>query len=88
MTKVGKWLILVGLIMLGYVALRFVPFLSVRSVVPMTFNEADLNKDGTVSLGEAEYIADSGKRDVIQEGRHCTEYFAYKDGLPLKIVCP
>lgn len=54
----------------------------------MTFAEADLNKNGAVSLGEAEYIADSGTRQVVQDERNCTEYFAYKDGLPLKIVCP
>ena len=50
----------------------------------MTFDEADLDKDGSVSLTEASYIASSGKRTVGL----CTEYFAYKDGLALKTVCP
>jgi hypothetical protein len=54
----------------------------------MTYDEADLNKDGAVSFSEAEYIASSGTREVMQDGRPCTEYFAYKDGLPLKIICP
>ena len=88
MTKASKLLILLGLITLGYVAVRCGPFLWARSQVPMTFDEADFNKDGTVSLGEAEYIASSGTREVIQDGRTCTEFFAYKDGLTLKIVCP
>jgi hypothetical protein len=47
-----------------------------------------LNKHGTVSLMEADYIANSGTRELIQDGRRCTEFFAYKDGLPLTIVCP
>lgn len=79
---------LLGLIALGYLAVKFGPFLWARSRVPITYAEADFNKDGTVSLTEAEYIASSGTRDVIQEGRPCTEFFAYKDGLPLKIICP
>jgi len=37
-----------------------------------------------VSLTEASYIASSGTRSV----GNCTEYFAYKDGLRLKRVCP
>ena len=88
MTNARKWLMLVSLVALGFVALRFGPFLWARSRVPLTFDEADLNKDGTVSLSEAEYIANSGTREVVQDGRNCTEFFAYKDGLPLKIICP
>ena len=79
---------LLGGALLALVALRFGPFLWARSQVPMTFDEADLDKDGTVSLTEAGYIASSGTREVVRDGRRCTEFFAYKDGLPLKVVCP
>jgi hypothetical protein len=71
-------------VVLGGVGYRWGPYLWARSQVPMTFEEADLDKDGWVSLTEASYIASSGTRAV---GR-CTQYFAYKDGLELKTVCP
>lgn len=41
-----------------------------------------------MSLTEADYIANSATRAVIRDGRRCTEFFAYKDGLPIKVVCP
>lgn len=55
---------------------------------PMTFAEIDINHNGSVSFVEADYNCNCGNRQVVQEGRQCTEYFAYKDGLPLKVVCP
>lgn len=71
-------------VVLGGVVWRWGPYFWARSQVPMTFEEADLDKDGWVSLTEASYIASSGTRAI---GR-CAEYFAYKDGLKLKTVCP
>src|SRR4051812_45472599 len=44
----------------GGPAWRWGPYLWARSHVPMTFDEADLDKDGSVSLTEASYIASSG----------------------------
>ena len=54
----------------------------------MSFEETDLDHDGHVSWSEAEYVCDFGQRQVISNGKQCTEYFAYKDGLTLKVVCP
>jgi hypothetical protein len=56
--------------------------------VPMSFAEVDLNHNGRVSFDEADYVCSCGSRQVTLEGKQCTEYFAYKDGLPLKTVCP
>jgi hypothetical protein len=75
---------IVLLVVLGGVTWRWGPYLWARSQVPITVEEADLDKDGWVSLTEASYIASSGTRAI---GR-CTEYFAYKDRLKLKTVCP
>ena len=47
----------------------------------------DLDKNGFVSPSEADYISSSGQRVVIINGSACIEYFAYKDGLSVKIVC-
>lgn len=55
---------------------------------PLTLDELDLNRNGEVTFSEASYAASFGKRAIQVEGKQCTEYFAYKDGLPLKVVCP
>ena len=55
---------------------------------PITVADADVDKDGHVSFLEADYACEGGVRAVVQEGRQCTEYFDYKDGLPVKVTCP
>ncbi|MEC9406498.1 MAG: hypothetical protein VX549_04425 [Pseudomonadota bacterium] len=52
------------------------------------WTEMDWNSDGTTSLSELLQSADVGKRTIQQDGRECVEYFAFKDGLPTKVVCP
>ncbi len=54
---------------------------------PLTYREMDFDHDGLVSYSEADYASSFGMRMYVEHGRHCTEYFAYKDGLPLKTVC-
>jgi hypothetical protein len=56
-------------------------------MAPMPYRELDLNHDGQVSFGEVNYAASFGERAIQVNGQQCTEYFAYKDGLPLKVVC-
>ena len=55
---------------------------------PLPYAELDLNHDGSVSFSEAEYAASYGERTIAVGNLQCTEYFAYKDGLPLKVICP
>jgi hypothetical protein len=57
-------------------------------ISPLTYAELDLNGDGRVSFSEADYAASFGERVVEVKEQKCTEYFAYKDGLALKVVCP
>lgn len=54
---------------------------------PLAYDEMDFNHDGKVTHGEAGYASSFGTRVVAHQGRHCTEYFARKDGLPLRTVC-
>lgn len=54
---------------------------------PFSWKEADINKDGFVSPGEAGYVAYYGNRQKVENGKNCIEYFALKDGLPIKQVC-
>jgi len=52
-----------------------------------TYEEMDLNKDGVVSFSEADYVSSSKERAIFVNGQKCIEFFALKDGLPLKVVC-
>ncbi|TCK08655.1 hypothetical protein CLV83_0747 [Marinobacterium mangrovicola] len=52
-----------------------------------TWDDMDLNGDGMVTFTEAEYVGSSGVREIVVDGKKCFEYFAYKDGLPIKTVC-
>jgi hypothetical protein len=54
---------------------------------PLTYREMDFDHDGQVSYSEAGYASSFGMRMYVDHGHHCTEYFAYKDGLPLKTGC-
>jgi hypothetical protein len=54
---------------------------------PLTYAEMDFNHDGSVTLGEADYASSFGERQISASGKTCIEYFAYKDGLPLKVDC-
>ena len=54
----------------------------------MSFDETDLDHNGRVSWSEAAYVCNFDRKQVTSNGKQCTEYFALKDGLTLKIVCP
>ena len=48
----------------------------------------DWNQDGRISITEIIESGDVGSRTKLVDGVECVEYFAYKDGLPIKVVCP
>lgn len=48
----------------------------------------DWNRDGGTSLFEFASAGDVGVREVKRGDHICREYFSYKDGLPMKTVCP
>lgn len=45
-------------------------------------------QDGNTSISDFFSASDIGKREVLHSGKMCIEYYAYKDGLPVKTVCP
>ncbi len=49
--------------------------------------EMDWNQDGSTSLSEFFASCDIGLRPVTVDDKECVEYFSYKDGAPIKIVC-
>ena len=54
---------------------------------PLSYAEMDINHDGKIEFFEADYASSYGERSVEKTGLKCIEYFAYKDGLPLKVAC-
>lgn len=52
-----------------------------------SWHDMDWDQNGTTSISELFMASDTGKREIIRDGRKCIEYFAYKDGLPMKVVC-
>lgn len=50
--------------------------------------EMDWNSDGRTTISEFFSAADIGKRAAIEGPKSCTVYYAYKDGLPVRVDCP
>lgn len=72
-------IVVIILVVFGFIAL-------LRSM-PFTYGEIDINKNGFLSIQEIEYVTSYGNRKVMHKGKECLEYYALKDGLPIKIVC-
>jgi len=53
-----------------------------------SWQEMDWQQRGSTSISDFFAASDIGKREIIKNGKKCIEYYAYKDGLPIKIVCP
>lgn len=80
-----RFLVLVAaVIFLGYWGMF--GWMIYRSPVP--YDAIDRNHDGSVSFTEADYVSSFGVHTIYHQGEKCVEYFAYKDGLPLKVDCP
>ena len=52
-----------------------------------SWQEMDWQQSGTTSVADFFKASDIGKRDVEKAGKKCVEYYAYKDGSPVKTVC-
>ncbi len=76
------------LVFLGVVIFWFfiIPY-SILLTGPFTLKEIDINNSSFITPSEAEYFYNHGKRKIEKNGKTCTEYFAYKDGVALKTVC-
>ncbi len=51
------------------------------------WEEMDWSGRGRTSIWDLMAASDVGRREIEVNGKKCNEYFAYKDGLPLKVVC-
>lgn len=53
-----------------------------------SWEEMDWEQRGSTSIGDFFAASDIGKREIQKDGKKCFEYYAYKDGMPVKTVCP
>ncbi len=79
------------LAIVGAISVLIAAYFVVRGISSLhqgySWKEMDWNQDGTTSISEFFLASDIGKRETTIDGKKCVEYFAYKDGLPVKINC-
>jgi hypothetical protein len=82
--KIIIFIIPVLLLVICYLSIRiFISFKKGYSV-----EEMDWDQNGKTSFSEILSASDIGKRTIIKDGSGCVEYYSFKDGLMVKIVCP
>lgn len=52
------------------------------------WKEMDWSQRGCTTLGDFFLASEIGKRTIDKGSGACIEYYAYKDGSTVKIVCP
>lgn len=53
-----------------------------------SWSEMDWSQKGSTSIADFFAASDIGRKEVRLNGVLCIEYYSYKDGLPIKQVCP
>lgn len=56
--------------------------------LPFEYRDIDLNGNSILGLSEIEYVISYDVREVDVDGKPCKDYYALKDGLSIKQVCP
>jgi hypothetical protein len=74
----------IALLVLAYFTLRW----AASWKQGYSWQEMDWRQRGSTSIADFFAASDVGKRDVVVNGKPCFEYYAYKDGIPIKMVCP
>ena len=68
-------------------AVYFCFVLTIGLMKPYSWRDMDWNRDSSTSISEVFEAADTGTRDVQWRGQICSEIFAFKDGMTLKLKC-
>lgn len=86
--KMRKPLVALIVLLLG-LPLAFLGFFVFGSLAQRyAWSEMDWDSDGKTTPSEFLAAADIGRREAISAPEGCTEYYAYKDGMPVRIDCP
>lgn len=81
--------VMIFVLAIGVLVAVYLVFRSISSFRQgYSWHEMDWSQKGNTSISDFFAASDIGKREVIQEGRKCIEYYEYKDGLPVKTICP
>lgn len=87
----GKMMKLLGVLALASAVLIF-GYLVLRGLSSLgqgySWEEMDWAQKGSTSISDFFAASDIGKREILQGEKKCIEYFSYKDGLSVKVVCP
>ena len=87
----GKTLKLAGIfgaiILFGPIVLYVGAWAIAAAAQGYSWKDMDWNQDGTTSMWEFFMSSDVGRKTVQKDGMKCTEFFAFKDGMPVKVVC-
>ncbi len=88
MGKIRKAIVLfvaaIGVLLVAYLVLRAIASFNQG----YSWKEMDWQQRGHTSIIDFFVASDIGKREAVQNGQKCIEYYAFKDGLPVKMVCP
>ena len=52
-----------------------------------SWSQMDWNQNGATTISEYFASSDIGRREVINDGRECVEFFHYKDGSAVRVDC-
>lgn len=87
----GKMMKLLGVLALAS-AVLILGYLVLRGLSSFgqgySWEEMDWNQKGSTSISDFFAASDIGKREIQQGEKKCIEYFSYKDGLSVKVLCP
>lgn len=86
----GKMMKLIGVLALAFAGL-ITGYLILRGFSSLgqgySWEEMDWAQKGSTSIRDFFAASDIGKRETFQGEKKCVEYFYYKDGLSVKVVC-
>ena len=79
------------MVVTGFICALIILYIVGRSISSLnqgySWQEMDWHQRGKTTIADFFAASDIGRREVTHSGRKCIEYFAYKDGAPVKTVC-
>lgn len=80
------------LAVIGVLIVLVVGYFSLRGYASwqkqFTWEEMDWDNNGDTTFNEFFQASDIGVREIEKDGKKCREFYAYKEGLPVKVICP
>ncbi|TFZ05532.1 hypothetical protein EZ313_02335 [Ramlibacter henchirensis] len=87
MGKVKRTMLAVPAVVIALIGAYLVIRIVASLLQGYPWKDMDWAQHGGTSIGDFLAASDIGKRQINRDGKDCVEYFSYKDGLPVKVVC-